>query len=56
MHHHVAAVRPPVHHHAVHHRAVRRYAFRTRASLPGLPYCGSAQRPCNVEHVTVPIQ
>jgi hypothetical protein len=35
---------------------VHRYAVRTRARWPGAPYCGSVERPCNVEHVTAPVQ
>jgi hypothetical protein len=54
--HRVAVAHPTVRTHVVHHHPARRYASRTRASLSGLPYCGSTQRPCNVEHVTVPIQ
>jgi hypothetical protein len=50
IHHHAAAAHPAVHHH------VHRYASHRRVLASGPPYCGSAQRPCNVEHVTVPIQ
>jgi hypothetical protein len=55
---------PPVrvvHHHAtaahtvIYHRT-HRYAPHRRLLASGPPYCGSPHRPCNVEHVTVPIQ
>ncbi len=55
VHHRVAASHPAIHPHVVHHHSTHRYAFRTR-TLPGSPHCGSIERPCNVEHVTVPVQ
>jgi hypothetical protein len=51
IHHHRAAVaHGPVHHH------VHRYVSRTRVVVYRSPYCGSPALPCNVEHITVPIQ
>ena len=50
VHHHPAAAHPVV------HDRVPRYASHKRVLASGLPYCGSPQHPCNVEHVTVPIQ
>jgi len=50
IHHHAAAVRPAVHHHA------HRYVSHRRVFVSGLPYCGSTMHPCNVEHVAVPIE
>lgn len=37
---------------AVRHRWVHKYVARVS---PG-PYCGSVPHPCNVEHLTVPVQ
>lgn len=50
VHHRATIARPAVHHH------VRRYASHRRVLASGPLYCGSAVRPCNVEHVAVPIQ
>ena len=49
-HHHMAAT------HAVVHHRTHRYVSHRRVLASGLFYCGSPHRPCNVEHVTVPIQ
>ena len=48
--HHTAMARPSVHHH------MHRYVSRKHVLVSGGPYCGSPVRPCNVEHVTVPVQ
>jgi hypothetical protein len=50
VHHHVVAAHPAVHHH------VHRYVTRTRVLALRSPYCGSIVHPCNVEHVTAPVQ
>jgi hypothetical protein len=49
-HHHMAAAHPVLHH------RTHRYASHRRVLASGPFYCGSLHRPCNVEHVTVPIQ
>jgi hypothetical protein len=50
VHHHMAGAHPAVHHH------VHRYVTRTRVLASRSPYCGSTAHPCNVEHVTAPVQ
>jgi hypothetical protein len=44
-------------HSVVHHPVVHRhYAMRTRHVRIGTPMCGTTEHPCNVEHLTAPIQ
>ncbi len=53
--HHAAARHTAVHHPVAQHRRVtHRYASRVRTSSQGVPFCG-VERPCNVEHVVVPV-
>ena len=50
---------PPVKHHVVlhvRHHWVHRYVTRTVYRVAWLGGCGSVEHPCNVEHLTVPIQ
>jgi len=46
---------PPVKHLAVHHHWVHRFVARPVYAALG-PACGSVVHPCNVDHLTVPIQ
>jgi hypothetical protein len=50
---------PPVKHHVVlhvRHHWVHHYVARPRYLVAWTPACGGSEHPCNVDHLTVPIQ